>query len=229
MSNYKNKESLNDLSRRDKMRQFKYIISGEYKDWCEIYKGDLLIHDGSILGIIKEIENGICFRTNYGTQNYFYSVLKRFNSLIVTVPKKPDFLKKDYLYQPLYLEEQEFNSFMDVTYSDSRPLNNLSKITKNDLVNIWLLSNPTRKNFSDEHEMRRETLLNILFFSDNDYELSLLNEQINDYGFSINEIPNNSESIIIYMDGDEGIYEWNGLIKIDEKVYLKLDDDYYMK
>ncbi|HEM1580603.1 TPA: hypothetical protein U0Y60_002628, partial [Listeria monocytogenes] len=53
----------------------RYKILGEYKDWCEIYKDGTVIHNGSSLGIVSQVESELCLRLNYGTNKHFYSIL----------------------------------------------------------------------------------------------------------------------------------------------------------
>lgn len=62
----------------------KFKILGEYKDWCEIYKDGTLIHNGSSLGIVSQVESELCLRLNYGTNKHFYSILK--NVVILFYP-----------------------------------------------------------------------------------------------------------------------------------------------
>ncbi|RKA21461.1 hypothetical protein DYZ85_02471 [Listeria monocytogenes] len=58
----------------------RYKILGEYKDWCEIYKDGTVIHNGSSLGIVGQVESELCLRLNYGTNKHFYSILKKCGS-----------------------------------------------------------------------------------------------------------------------------------------------------
>lgn len=81
----------------------KFKILGEYKDWCEIYKDGTLIHNGSSLGIVSQVESELCLRLNYGSNKHFYSVLKKRGDFIVAVPKKVEFLKAEYKYELLFL------------------------------------------------------------------------------------------------------------------------------
>lgn len=71
----------------------RYKILGEYKDWCEIYKDGTVIHNGSSLGIVSQVESELCLRLNYGTNKHFYSILKKFGDFILAVPKKVGFQK----------------------------------------------------------------------------------------------------------------------------------------
>ncbi|MEN0891594.1 hypothetical protein AAHP95_06365, partial [Listeria monocytogenes] len=41
-------------------------------------------------------------------------------------------------------------------------------------------------------------------------------------------IDSNYEVITIYMDGDAGMYEWKGIVSIDNNAYLKIDTHYYV-
>lgn len=211
------------------MEKYKYIISGEYNDWCDFRKGNVIIHEGTLLGMVRKIEEGVLLRVNYGTEQFFYSIIKCIDGLKVIVPRDPDLLQKEYKYQPIIFNNIEFKEFVDNIYFDEKLLENLPKIHKKDLINMWLLSNPNHKNYTDVNEMRKDVLDNILFFSDDNYDVSQLSNMINTYEFSINQIPNNNELVVAYVDNDgEGIYEWNSLLKLDNRIYLKLDDTYYL-
>ncbi|EAF1976425.1 hypothetical protein OPD67_002983, partial [Listeria monocytogenes] len=96
----------------------KFKILGEYKDWCEIYKDGTLIHNGSSLGIVSQVESELCLRLNYGSNKHFYSVLKKRGDFIVAVPKKVEFLKAEYKYEPIIFNKQEFDEFIDCIYVD---------------------------------------------------------------------------------------------------------------
>ncbi|WP_228470702.1 hypothetical protein [Listeria welshimeri] len=211
------------------MEQYKYTISGEYNDWCEFRKGNVFIHNGSLLGMVKKVDDEILLRVNYGTEQYFYSIIKCIDDLKVTVPREPDLLQKEYKYQPIVFNTVEFKRFVDNIYFDETLLEHLPEVSKKDLVNMWLLSSPNHKNYKDMNEMKKDMLGNILFFSDDNYYVSQLSNMINASEFSINIIPDNYELVVIYVDSDEeGIYEWNGLIKLNNRIYLKLDDRYYL-
>lgn len=211
------------------MEKYRYVISGEYKDWCEIYKDRTLIHNGSLLGLVSRVGKESFFNVNYGTKKSFPSVLKIINNFTVAVPRELDLVQSDYMYQPIIFDNKEFKEFVDNIYFDTELLEYLPKVSKEDIINMWMLSYPNRKNYSAIDEMKKDIINNILFFSDETYNLSLLNSVIEAPEFSINYIPSSYESIIIYMDSDEGIYEWNGLIKIENTIYLRLDEKYYVK
>ncbi|EAD3492784.1 hypothetical protein ARO55_13750, partial [Listeria monocytogenes] len=97
---------------------YRYKILGEYKDWCEIYKDGTLIHNGSSLGIVSQVESEQYLRLNYGSNKYFYSILKKCGDFIVAVPKKVEFLKAEYKYEPIIFNKQKFDEFIDCIYVD---------------------------------------------------------------------------------------------------------------
>lgn len=110
------------------------------------------------MGIVKKVNNEILLKVNYGTKQYFYSVLKSFNDLVVAVPQDSDVVQSEYKYQPILFDPQEFQTFVDNIYFDEKLLENLSKVSKEDIINMWLLSNPKRKNYSNISEMRKDIL-----------------------------------------------------------------------
>ncbi|MBO0444338.1 hypothetical protein JZO79_12005 [Vagococcus fluvialis] len=211
------------------MKQYKYVISGEYNDWFEFRKENILIHKGTLLGILKKTENDILLRVNYNTEKYFNSKIKYIDDLKVVVPKEPDLLQKDYKYQTIIFNTAEFKEFIDNIYFDEKLIKNLSKVNKKDLLNMWFFSIPNHKNYINLDEMKKDILSNILFFSDDNFDINQLSNMINTSEFSINPIPDNHESVSIYVDSDkEEMYEWNGLVKINNRIFLKLDDRYYL-
>ncbi|MCA5013051.1 MULTISPECIES: hypothetical protein [unclassified Enterococcus] len=210
------------------MTQFRINILGEYNDWCEIYKDNILIHNGSLIGILSKVENKIFLRINYGTPDYFYSEIKYLGNNIISVPRQPNLLNSQYRYQPLIFNTQEFEAFIDTVYFDKELLKELSEVSKEDLINMWLLSNPNRGNYSDILELEQSTLKNILFFSDDCFDVSNLKKVIDSSSTVISQICGNLEPVIIYMDSDKGMYEWSGLVKIEDKILLRLDDYYFI-
>lgn len=211
------------------MEQYKYVKLGEYKDWCEIYKGETLIHNGSFLGIVNKTENETLLNVNYGIKECSHSVLKSINNFKIAVPKESDLIQSEYKYEPIIFDSNEFKEFVDNIYFDKELLENLPKVSRRDIINMWLLSYPNRKDYLNIAEMKKEIMNRILFFSDENYDLSHLNSIISASKFSVNKIPNSYEAIMIYMDSDEGVYEWVSLIKIETSVYLRLDEHYYVK
>lgn len=77
-------------------------------------------------------------------------------------------------------------------------------------------------------EMQENISNNILFFSDDEYDISCLKNVINKPDLSVHPIDSNYEVITIYMDGDAGMYEWKGIVIIDNNAYLKIDKHYYI-
>ncbi|NVR18500.1 hypothetical protein HXA80_13000, partial [Listeria monocytogenes] len=150
----------------------KYKILGEYKDWCEIYKDGTLIHNGSSLGIVSQVESEICLRLNYGTNKHFYWILKKCGDFILAVPKKVEFLKAEYKYEPIIFNKQEFDEFIDCIYVDEKLISSIPQLNKEDILNMWFVSNPLHKTYSNEMEMQENIINNILFFSDDEYDIS---------------------------------------------------------
>ncbi|EAC4201029.1 hypothetical protein ACTNHA_001315 [Listeria monocytogenes] len=206
----------------------KFKILGEYKDWCEIYKDGTLIHNGSSLGIVSQVESELCLRLNYRTNKHFYSILKKFGDFILAVPKKVGFLKAEYKYEPIIFNKQEFDEFIDCIYVEEKLISSIPQLNKEDILNMWFLSNPLHKTYSNEMEMQENIINNILFFSDDEYDISCLKKVINKPDLSVHPIDSNYEVITIYMDGDAGMYDWDGIIIINNNAYLKVDKHYYM-
>ncbi|BDR59329.1 hypothetical protein [Xylocopilactobacillus apicola] len=209
------------------MTKYHYSVSGEYKDWIKIYKNNTLVHNGSLLGLILNKNGKIVLRLNYGTNQYFETELKYSKDFIVVVPLVPEMLKDTYKYVPIIFSDDEFKTFLEVIYADVELFKNLPDLSKQDLLNMWLLSSSIQKNYLNLIEMENDILNRILFLSNDKYDVGDIKYIIKELKGSIYKIPENSEDVVSYIDSADGICEWNGLIKIGEKIHLKIDEDHY--
>ncbi|EAF4518558.1 A-kinase anchor protein 11 [Listeria monocytogenes serotype 4b] len=93
---------------------------------------------------------------------------------------------------------------------------------------MWFVSNPQHKTYINEMEMQENIVNNILFFSDDEYDIFCLKNTINKPDLSVHPIDSNYEVITIYMERDAGMYEWDGIVILDNNAYLKIDKHYYI-
>lgn len=84
------------------------------------------------------------------------------------------FLKAEYKYEPIIFNKQEFDEFIDCIYVDEKLISSIPQLNKEDILNMWFLSNPLHKTYSNEMEMQENIINNILFFSDDEYDISCL-------------------------------------------------------
>ena len=69
---------------------YTYNVTGEYKDWCEVKKNDLLIYSGSLFRIIYD--NKIELFLNFGSGDYYPYKIRVKENLFLGIPKKTEFL-----------------------------------------------------------------------------------------------------------------------------------------
>ncbi|EAF3151002.1 hypothetical protein CSI31_15275, partial [Listeria monocytogenes] len=80
--------------------------------------------------------------------------MKKCGDFILAVPKKVEFLKTEYKYEPIIFNKQEFDEFIDCIYVDKNLISNVPQISKEDLLNMWFVSNPQHKTYINEMEMQ---------------------------------------------------------------------------
>lgn len=128
----------------------------------------------------------------------------------------------------LFLINKNLMNLLTIIYVDEKLISSIPQINKEDILNMWFLSNPLHKTYNNEMEMQENIINNILFFSDDEYDISCLKNVINKPDLSVHPIDSNYEVITIYMDGDAEMYEWKGIVIIDNNAYLKIDTHYYI-
>lgn len=209
------------------MSKYTYIVSGEYGDWLEMYKSNILIHSGNI-SVFRNAKS-LLLDLNYGTRYTSTSVIKTSNEFIVNVPIIPQMLSDKYLYQTLIFERQEFMDFVLHTYySLEKPLKELENVTKADIVNIWLLSYPNHMNFSNRCDMMNTILQSVLYVADDNYDITDIEYILSQPNLSVRKIDGVHNEITIYIETDLQVVEWDCLISISDKLYFRLDYNYYV-
>ncbi|EJE4647789.1 hypothetical protein MKC07_003203, partial [Listeria monocytogenes] len=61
--------------------------------------------------------------------------MKKCGDFILAVPKKVEFLKTEYKYEPIIFNKQEFDEFIDYIYVDEKLISSIPQINKEDLLN----------------------------------------------------------------------------------------------
>lgn len=210
------------------INKYTYNILGEYKDWCEIKKNDIILHNGSLIGLIKYSHEGLKLMLNYNTQKNYVLEIKKMNDFFLALPKDPECLIKDYLYVPLIYNEDEFSRLISISYIERSLVDNINVATREDLIKMWLFTNSRHSSYIDYIEMKIEVIDSFRAFSNYDDEIYKFLEKILSGDFEINifTLERNFELITIYEEINNKFYEWKGIVKIKNKYYLKLDEEY---
>lgn len=212
------------------MNKYIYKVTGDYKDWLEMKKNDTIFHNGSLIGLISYVNDRLELKLNYGTDLYYYSELKKVDDIIITVPMKEYLLKDDYMYIPLVFDEEEYEELVEISYVDRELLKNIQQVNKQDLCNILL--NNFKYRFDIEGYLEVNDIINsIITFSEDEVELAeRINNMISNENINLQRIgEEDSKNITIFIDFLGNLYEWNSIVKIGDKFYLKIVDDYMME
>lgn len=100
------------------MNEFSYEVKGDYKDNLKMVKGNDVIHDGSLIGLISFINDRLQINLNYGTKAIYPIEIKKIDTIIMTVPIEEYLYKNDYIYIPLVFEQQQYKDFIEISYVD---------------------------------------------------------------------------------------------------------------
>jgi len=212
------------------MKKYIYKVTGEYKDWLEMKKENIILHDGSLIGLISYVHDRLELRLNYGTNRYYISEIKKIGDIIITTPLEVEDLNEDYLYVPLILTSDEYSELIEISYIDRALLKNIKKATMNDIKNI--LSNNFKKEFSvTGSNLEFEELVdNVIGFSEHDEEIANAIQQMSNDEAVILQIPKGMlERVTMYIYIVSSTYEWDSIICSGNKFYFQIADGYVVK
>jgi len=211
------------------MKKYTYNVTGEYKDWLEMKKENIVLHEGSLIGLISYVHDRLEIRLNYGTDKYYISEIKKVGNMIITTPLEVDDLNEGYMYIPLLLTNEEYEELVETSYIDRGLLQNIREATVNDIKNI-LLCNFKNKFKVDMEVMDYEELLdNVIAFSEHDEEVEGALERIDEYGIVISRLQDDAlTSITMYIDIENNVYEWDEFLYDGNEFYVRITDDYVM-
>lgn len=206
------------------MNKYQYKVTGDYRDWLEMKKGNTVIHNGSLIGLIAFGNNKLEIRLNYGLDRYYLYELKFLEDFIITVPVK-DFYDNNYIYVPLVFNNDEYKELIEICYIDKNLLKNVKKVNKGDIFIILLNLFKTVfgiKEYLDFSDITN----NIICFSQNDEEIKrCLNNFYKRQEVNM-RLDKNGKTITTFVEINECLYEWNAVVKIDDNYYFKFVDDY---
>ena len=212
------------------MKKYTYKVTGEYKDWLEMKKENIILHEGSLIGLISYVHDRLELRLNYGTNKYYISEIKKIGDIIITTPLEVDDLNEDYLYVPLILTSEEYGELIEISYIDRDLLENIQKATMNDIKNI--LSNNFKKEFgvTGSNLEFEELVDNVIAFSEHDEEITNAIQQMsNDEAVILQMSKETLERVTMYIDILSSMYEWDSIICSGNKFYFQIADDYVVK
>ena len=206
------------------MNIYTYNVTGDYKDWCEVKKNDLLIYSGSLFRIIDD--NKIELFLNYGSGDYYPYKIRMKENLFLAIPKEPDFLNADYKYTPIIFTDEEFKELLDISYIDKEFYKRIPSATNQDIITMWLCSYHREDSYTNLTEMKKTILNNIIAFSNGEEIFDKVTEIINKPNLSIINNTESFELITAYIEIENKISEWECLIRLHNEYFIKLDEYY---
>ena len=188
------------------MNKYQYKVTGDYRDWLEMKKGNTVIHNGSLIGLIAFGNNKLEIRLNYGLDRYYL-------------------YDNNYIYVPLVFNNDEYKELIEICYIDKNLLKNVKKVNKGDIFIILLNLFKTVfgiKEYLDFSDITN----NIICFSQNDEEIKrCLNNFYKRQEVNM-RLDKNGKTITTFVEINGCLYEWNAVVKIDDNYYFKFVDDY---
>ena len=210
------------------MSKYFYNITGEYGDMIIIKRGEEVVHDGSLLGLVsytnERLELGLNFGAGY--HSYIFEI-KKLEELIIVVPIPELLFSYSSLCYPIVFNIKEFNYFIEINYLDENLFKNIREINKEDMYNFMLLDFKHKFNIK-QSIVYNDIVENIVFASSFESELNKCiidmkgNKSIN----LINVEQNNEDIITLYISLFDKIYEWDEIKVINNQFYLRIYEDY---
>jgi len=211
------------------MSKFTYEVKGEYNDWVELKKENVILHYGSVFSLITCINSKLVSRLNYGTDKYYTSEFKKIGDLIITVPVEEDFSEKS-MYTPLVLTIEEFETLVEVSFLDRELLKNIKEATADDIENVIMYNFKNEFNVGMKIMSFDEILENIIAFSNYDEEIKNSLEKRNGHEILISKLQNDTWiDITVYIDIENSVYEWESIVFKEDEFYFRIIDDYIIK
>ena len=211
------------------MKKYTYKVTGEYKDWLEMKKENVVLHEGSLIGLISHVHDRLELRLNYGTDKYYISEIKKIGDIIITTPLEVEDLNEDYLYLPLILTSEEYDEIIEISYIDRNLLENIQKATMDDIKRILLHNFKNELKVNIEVENFDELLDNVIAFSEHDEEIEGALERIDEHEIVISRLQEDAlTNIIMYIDIENNVYEWDEVLYGEKNFYVKIVDDYVL-
>ena len=209
------------------MKKITYKVTGEYGDLLEMKKGNVVLHEGSLIGLISCAHDRLELRLNYGTDKYHVSEIKKAGDKIIITPSETDKLIEGHLYFPLVLTNEEYEELVEVSYIDRYLLNNIQDATMVDIKKILSCIfknefNITAKNFCFE-----ELLDNVVAFSKYGEKAMATLEQIANDKTTVLQVQEGAMTrVTMYVAILSNIYEWDSIVYNEGKFFFRIVDDY---
>ena len=209
------------------MNEYSYEVTGDYKDNLRMEKGNVVIHDGNLIGLISYTNERLQLNLNYGKKINYPCEIKKIDNIIITVPIKEYLYKSDYIYIPLVFEQQEYKEFIEISYIDRTLLNNVQQMNKQDIYNLLVMK--FKSEFMVLEALSFKDIVNsiIACSEGSDYLIESVKNSLSNETVNIQKMnKDNLNHSILYIDLLDNLYEWNCIIKVDNEFYFKLIDNY---
>lgn len=211
------------------MNRYNFEISGVYEDWAKIVVDNQLIHNGSIVGIIKKENTDTLISLNYDTDSIYTYVLKKKDEYIVGIPSITEGANVQ-KYYPLVFTEEEYDGFLQKCYTDESITSGLQECKNEELIQMWACSHNASIFSQNTSDVDINSLYNSIVLISNNMSVDDLEDFLSSKYLKLEEFSQSKkvERITMYLDLGN-VEEWNCLIAIDNDVYLKLTDTFVIR
>lgn len=212
------------------MSKYIYEVTGDYKDCLKMKKGNIIIHDGSLIGLISYSHNRLELRLNYGKKFCSLCEMKKKDNYVIVLPITEYMEEDSYSYIPLIFNQEEYEELIEISYIDKELLSNMQEVNKQDIYNMIIMEFKLEFGLSDILYFK-DILENIIAFSEDDIKLEkcINNIKINDRVKIQKLNKDDLKHITLYIDFSNNLFEWSCIIKSDNKFYFKLTDEYALE
>lgn len=206
------------------MNRYNFEISGVYDDWAKIVVDNQIIHNGSIIGIIKKENTDTLISLKYDTDSIYTYVLRMKDEYIVGIPSVTEGTNVQ-KYYPLVFTEEEYDEFLQKCYTDESIAYGLQECKNEELIQMWACSYNASIFSQSTNDMDMNNLYNSIVLISNNMLVDNLEGFLSSKYLKLEELPQlkKVETITMYLDLGN-VEEWHCLIAIDNEVYLKLTD-----
>ena len=225
------------------MMRYSYNITGEYNDWGEIKAGDFVLHNGSIISMIKIIDNKVLIALNYGCNDEYIYEIKKKDEWVVGVPlinnkyeehniptEKKYYEHMHRKYFPLTFSKAEYAELIRICYIDKKYAYCLEECNQKDLVKMWIKTYDLNYFSNIEEYLNDIFFKNILCFSNDKITAIKFKQSLtNDPTILEQYVSNNDLKIVTIFLNYETIEEWEALVIIGSTLYLRLTNDIGIK
>lgn len=201
-----------------------------YREDAIVLLDNQLLYKGSAIVLLEYYGNELLINFNYGDIDNYPVKICRYKDYFITVPAVPFCLSKNYKFESLIFEKEDFMTLIDFGFYEEKCINKMENLKFRDVIDIWLYTFDNDQPFINIIEKQRFVFKNILSLSDETINLDeLIKRVLSTNKFKLERIEKSFDEVALYLDTQNEIKEWNALIKINDDIGLKLNDKYFIR